>query len=375
MRFIKVLILSCLFFSLTVLVIPHTAFVRYPDSTQPVKIGLLLADSLSIAARNGAELAINEANKKGGLNGRSFELVVRSMEGPWGTGSKQAINLVFEEKVWAILGSHDGRNAHLAEQAAAKTHVVLMSAWPGDPTLSAAFVPWYFSCAPNDNQQADILIEEIYNRRNLTRVALVSDNDYDSRLAMESFIGSVKRKGQSSPLQFTCENQLTCINNLIDSISRSRANSIVLFGNPALSLRIIQVMRQRGMNQPIFGNLALLDENIIPNRRFQDYPDVIFVASQGWQNQQSMNFVKEYQSTWHQDPGMVAAFAFDGMNLLIEAIRNAGSPDREKIQDWLANARYKGVTGTIRFDERGNPVGNYNLISFRNGLPVEVEKR
>ena len=375
MRFNKVLILSFILFSLTVPVIPLLSSIRSPEKPQPVKIGLLLADSLSTAARNGAELAINEANKKGGLNGRPFELVVRSMEGPWGTGSKQAISLVFDEKVWAILGSHDGRNAHLAEQATAKTHVVLMSAWPGDPTLSAAFVPWYFSCAPNDNQQADILIEEIYNRRNLSRVALVSGRDYDSELAMKSFISRVEQKLQSSPLQFTCENQLTCINTIVDSISRLKAGSIVLFGNPALSLRIIQVMRQRGMNQPIFGNLALLDENIIPNRRFQDYPDVIIVASQGWQNQQSMNFVKEYQSTWHHDPGMVAAFAFDGMNLLIEAIRNAGSPDREKIQDWLAKTRYKGVTGTIRFDERGNPVGNYNLISFRNGLPVEVEKR
>ena len=127
MRFNKVLILSFILFSLTVPVIPLLSSIRSPEKPQPVKIGLLLADSLSTAARNGAELAINEANKKGGLNGRPFELVVRSMEGPWGTGSKQAISLVFDEKVWAILGSHDGRNAHLAEQATAKTHVSL--AW------------------------------------------------------------------------------------------------------------------------------------------------------------------------------------------------------------------------------------------------------
>ena len=69
-----------------------------------VKIGLLIQDSSWTSAVHGAELAISEANKNGGLNGRMFQLVVRSMEGPWGTGSKQAVNLIFEEKVWALIG-------------------------------------------------------------------------------------------------------------------------------------------------------------------------------------------------------------------------------------------------------------------------------
>ena len=84
------------------------------------------------------------------------------MEGPWGTGSKQAVNLVFDEEVVAMLGSHDGRNAHLVEQVSAKSRVVFLSAWSGDPTLAQAFVPWFFNCVPNDLQQADVLIEEIY---------------------------------------------------------------------------------------------------------------------------------------------------------------------------------------------------------------------
>ncbi len=83
------------------------------------------------------------------------------MEGPWGTGSKQAVELIFDEEVWAILGSHDGRNAHLVEQVSAKSRVVFMSAWSGDPTLSQAFVPWFFNCVFNDLQVSDVLIDEI----------------------------------------------------------------------------------------------------------------------------------------------------------------------------------------------------------------------
>ncbi len=123
-----------------------------------IKIGLLIQDSSWTSAVHGAELAISKTNDNGGLNGRKFQLVVRSMEGPWGTGSKQAVDLIFEEKVWALIGLHDGRNAHLVEQAATKSQVVFLSAWSGDPTLSQAFVPWFFNCVPNDNQQAAVNI-------------------------------------------------------------------------------------------------------------------------------------------------------------------------------------------------------------------------
>ncbi len=70
--------------------------------------------------------------------------------------------MVFEDEVVAIMGSLDGRNAHLAEQVATKTRIAFLSSWATDMTLSQAFVPWYFRCIPNDQQQASSLIEEIY---------------------------------------------------------------------------------------------------------------------------------------------------------------------------------------------------------------------
>ena len=129
------------------------------------------------------------------IKGIKFELVVRSMEGPWGTGSKQAVNLVFDEEVVAMLGSHDGRNAHLVEQVSAKSRVVFLSAWSGDPTLSQAFVPWFFNCVPNDLQQADALFEEIYNKRKLNKIAVVSDHGYDSQSSLKNFLKKVKMEG------------------------------------------------------------------------------------------------------------------------------------------------------------------------------------
>ncbi len=109
-----------------------------------IRIGLLIPDQQTLSAKHGAELAIRRANDKGGYSGKNFKLITRSVEGPWGAGSKESVNLVFEDEVVAILGSLDGRNAHLAEQVATKAHIVFLSTRATDPSLSQAFVPWYF---------------------------------------------------------------------------------------------------------------------------------------------------------------------------------------------------------------------------------------
>jgi ABC-type branched-subunit amino acid transport system substrate-binding protein len=70
---------------------------------------------------------------------------------------------------------------------------------------------------------------------------------------------------------------------------------------------------------------------------------------------------------------MVASYSYDGMSVLIEAIRNAGSSDREKIQESLENISYKGVTGSIQFDDKGNRSGKFKMMRMKDGVPVSSE--
>jgi branched-chain amino acid transport system substrate-binding protein len=321
----------------------------------------------------GAELAVREANEKGGLNGRHFELVVCSMEGPWGTGSKEAVSLIFEEKVWALLGSHDGRNAHTVEQVATKSIVVFVSAWAGDPTLSQAFVPWFFNCVPNDNQQAASLIEEIYNKRKSNKIAVVSGDDYDSKTALANFLKSVKKSGKPDPVKFFYDNYSLKPDALPDEIIKADANCIVLFCQPSVSIKIIQQIRQKKMNQPLFGSLMLLNENELSPQELQVYDNIISIPSGDWSGPENLAFRQKFQNTYYRMPGMVASYSYDGMSVLIEAIRDAGSSDREKIQKSLENIRYKGVTGSIQFDDKGNRSGNFKMMRIKDGVPVGSE--
>jgi branched-chain amino acid transport system substrate-binding protein len=338
-----------------------------------VKIGLLIQDNNSLAARYGAELAIRKANETGGFRGKQFRLITRSMEGPWGTGSKQAVDLIDGENVCAILGSHDGRNAHLVEQVSAKERIVFLSAWASDPTLAQAYVPWYFSCVPNDLQQADAFIKEIYDRRKLIRIATVSDNGYDSKLAVQSLVKKIKIAGKNEPVKFSYDIPLLDFNEILDKISKSGIDGIILFGKPSASMKFINQMEKRKMKQRVFGAISLLDENESSVQEQEEYKNMILFVSGNWSGPKGLAFRKEYLRLYGNLPGAVAAYSFDGMSLLIEAIRKTG-PDRSDIQKNLTKIRFDGITGPIQFDEKGKRIGSANMVEIKNGIPVDIGK-
>ena len=372
--------LTILFVPLTLLMSLLTFGVSVAQSIQnseredkTVKIGLLIPDSTSKAARYGAELAILKANEKGGFKGKPFQLMVKSMEGPWGTGSKQAVNLIFNDNVCAIMGSPDGRNGHLVEQVTTKARIVFLSAWAGDPTLAQAFVPWYFSVVPTDLQQADALIDEIYNKRKMNKIVAVSDNDYDSKLAAGSFVKKTKQADKADPLLFYYENSTGDFNDLTKQIKKTGSEAIVLFGKPSASSRLIQQLRQNKIDVPIFGTLSLMDENELSGNDLKNYEGVTIVSAMNLSQTKSKSFREDFLRTYGKLPGMVAEYSFDGMSLLIEAVRSAGT-DRENIQKTLAKLHYEGVTGPIQFDDKGKRVGAPSLVEIKNDTPVIVEK-
>lgn len=340
---------------------------------KPVKIGLLISDKNSVAAKNGAELAIRQANEKCGMNGRPFELVVRSMEGPWGTGAKEAVNMIFNDEVCAIMGSTDGRNAHLVEQVTTKSRIVFLSAWAGDPTLSQAFVPWFFSCVPNNNQQAAVLVEEIWTKQKLNPVGLVSDQEYDSQSALKSFLKKVKIAGKPDPVQFCLEDSDRDLADLLSQMDKADLKGAVLFVKPGSALKIIQQMQQKKMNFPLFSTLSVLNENEIPDSEMKTMENQIQVTSSLWLKTKRDPFNDEFQKKYGNLPGTVAAFAYDGMNLLIEAIKKSGL-EREKIQKALSEIQSEGVTGLIQFDQKGNRSGSLIVTPVKNGTPAILEK-
>lgn len=374
MRLLKLIFPACLILSMQGLILNNIRLEpAHKGNSKTIKIGLLISDNKSIEARNGAKMAISEANAKGGYKNIPFSLVVRSMEGPWGTGSKQAVDLIFDEKVIAILGSHDGRNAHLVEQVATKAGVVFLSVWSGDPTLSQAFVPWFFNCAPNYLQQADFLIKSIYRMNKQAKIALVSDESYDSESAAKNYLKISTQWGKENPIIININKNEKDMNNLFIRIKKAGVNTIVLSGGPATAYLLFKELKERNISQSVYCFLSVLGEITSEDPNVARFEGALISTSGTWYKSGESGFSHGYRLRFGMSPGAVAAYAYDGAKLITEAIKDAGT-EREDIQRWLLEMQYYGVTGTISFDEKGNRESIEGLIEIKNGLPVTVER-
>jgi branched-chain amino acid transport system substrate-binding protein len=87
---------------------------------------------------------------------------------------------------------------------------------------------------------------------------------------------------------------------------------------------------------------------------------------------EAQRFVRAFRQKYQQIPDGNAALAYDATRLVAAAIEAAG-PDRARVRDWLANldeaSAFRGVTGEIRFEADGDPVGkSFVMTRIAKGL-------
>ncbi len=342
------------------------------NNKDTINIGFLFQNKERSAAKNGAELAILEATKKGGaFENKKLRLITYSVEGLWGTGSKQSVKLVFNDNVLAIVGSLDGRNAHLAEQVTAKTKVAFISAHATDMTLSAAFVPWYFRCVPNDLQQAQAICNEIFTKRKLKNVALFGTENYDSKQAMATFIKIAQSFTGTKTKQFVFNGSGERVDKSVAGFTDSFFDAVVLFGTPEFAKNILPFVKKQNAEQPVFATQSLLDNQKPETQILQSLNNIIAVSSCLGETPKASDFQQKFQEKFGYQPGTVAAYAFDAISLILETIRKSGA-DRNKIIDAIQKGNFNGITGKFSFDKNGNRTDEPKLITIKKGKPTAL---
>jgi ABC-type branched-subunit amino acid transport system substrate-binding protein len=343
-----------------------------PDLTE-VRIGFLapLEDSrdaeLGERMLNGVTLAIEEANATGGYRGLPFVLVTRNDTGLWGASSNELVELD-EEGVWATVGAIDGANTHIMLRLAFKLDMPLVNTGSTDPTLTETAIPWMVRVVADDRQNGYALAWEIHERRGYTRVAVLRANDRYGRVGSAEFEDAMKRLGSPILFELRYGSGDTTFTSQLDRIHRADVQAVVLWGSSEETGRIVRQMRGLGMQEPVFGPDLLVSETFL---EFAGQAAEGVVATYPYNPTLDdpilQAFNRRYYERFGEEAEAFAAHAYDGMTLLIGAIRNAGL-NRVRIRDELTGVKtFRGVTGTIPFDATWNDVGPVWMAEVRGG--------
>ncbi len=267
-----------------------------------------------------ATLAVEQANRAGGYKGIPFRLVASWSENPWGSGVKDVTRLVYEEQVWAIVGAPDGPSAHLVEQIVAKARLVFISTVSTDKTANLANVPWIISCAPGDHILAARLAEVFVGQVGQKNFTVASCTDHDSRMFTKELLIALNKFRVFPARHLHFRPGSDDFGGQLQDIRRTQPAAVVLIAGPRDAAVFLTALRREGVTVPVFGG-PRMGRRLFAEIAGKEADGVWFprLAEKG------MGTIAMVPVPFSRfEPDYAATYTYDGMMLLIDAIRQAG---------------------------------------------------
>jgi ABC-type branched-subunit amino acid transport system substrate-binding protein len=301
----------------------------------------------------GAQLAVEQANARGGYRGAGtpYELVVRNDNGLWGASGNEIVHLAYVDKVWAILGTIDGANSHIAIRVALKAEVPMMNTGDTDPTFIETSIPWVCRNITDDRQMSYALADYVFGTLGLARVAALRANNRYGRISIDEFRDAATRLGHPFLAELNYQLGDTDFTPQLEAIKALEPQAVITYGDATESALILKQMRAMGMEQWFIGSDRMVTPGFLEaaggniSRVVAGYP---FDPTRD--DPKYRRFVAQFTERFGEPPEAYAAHAYDGMTQLIEAIERAGLNRALILDELRAVKTWQGVTGEKVYD-------------------------
>ena len=321
-----------------------------------------------IATNNGIQLAFEEINKAGGVLNKQIKYVYEDEKGDATEATNAYRKLVNQNKVVAIIGDVTSKPAAAVAQASVADNMPVLTATALNVTQAGKNV---FRVCFTDPEQGEIMANYTKKLGKKTAAIIYDTSDDYSKGLRDSFKATAEKLGitvvadegyaNSKVVDFKA--QLTNI---------KAKNPEVLFvptyyENAAL---IAVQAKEIGLNAQFIGADGW--DSVIGkiDKTNMDAVNGAFYCSQYTAestDQRVQDFIKNYKARFNMDPNQFSVLGYDAAYMMVEAIKNAGSTDKQAIIDALAKLEYNGLTGQMHFDENRNPVKTAIIIKIENG--------
>ncbi len=329
-----------------------------------IQVGVMVPTSGSEATygkdmENAIRLAADQLNANGGVLGRKFATNTQDDA----CDPQQAVNaaskLVSQNVDAAVGGYCSGATLPtLKIYGDAGIPIVIPAA---NSTKLIGVSPTVFMINSTGNDQVSTAVQ-FFKSKGIKRLAVVNEGDaYSADLANLTRTQWTKDGGDVVAFEVINKGEQD-YSSLVTRLKSQNPDAVFWTAYYADGALLLKQLRQSGYSKMI----ALGDGNNSP-KLFEiagraaegvfcfSNPTVEFLPG-------AKAFADEYQKRFGQAPGPYSALSYDGMNLLADAIRRAGSTDKAKIVAALkATKDFKGISGPISFTPE-NTLARSNFV-------------
>jgi len=318
-----------------------------------IKIGMITdrvgpAKGYAEPVAAGAVYAVKELNAKGGVLGRQIELLVEDDQGKPDVSATVARKLV-DSGVAFILSVSLTPATQQAQSVTLETKTPHMTPSNSGDTLTTQINnPNFWQTGPLGSTQIATLLSYARNK-NFKKVALVTDNSDLGQLTNRFFKGALENAKIEIVSEEVVPRGSTTADPQMQKVRAANPDAIFLAGvlTPENAL-ILRSVRQLGLKQPLLGNYnfsipvyGTVAKGLLDGLTFVD----AFDPAKPQTRQFIENYKKDNNGT---EPYNLNGYGYDGVLLVVDAIKRAGSTDKEKVREAMQASRgFQGVMGGV----------------------------
>jgi branched-chain amino acid transport system substrate-binding protein len=316
----------------------------------------------------GVQLAAEEINKAGGINGHAFQVIERDDEGDGAMATKIAQEFVRNRKISAVIG-HVNSSGMLASARIYDGKLAAVATSATSPDLTG-ISSWVFRIISSDSLNGVALATfasrfSVHNGGSTASV-LYENNTYGRGLA-----DSFRRAYRGELLSIDPINaDLPTAEPYIAYLKTRKPKIVFVAGRVASGLKILQEAKRQGFAPAFIGGDGW--QGIVSDTAVAEGAYVGMSFTPEDPSPAARAFVAAFEKKFGTPPDAHAALAYDATKLIAQALKDRG-PDRTRIRNYLRSltveTAYVGLTGRAYFEDTGDPVGmRFKVLRVHNAL-------
>lgn len=344
-----------------------------PGETGAITIGFIGpltgdASSIGTVARTAAEIAVEEINAEGGIDGRLLAMVYEDGQCNAKAATNAANKLINIDKVPVIIGGACSTETAAFVPAAMQSKTVVFSYCSSAPSLSQAG-EYFFRSYPSDAFQGKFAAEYIYNTLGARKVAIIYHISEWGTGVKTVFAERFRELGGEILGEEGTPQDGRDYRTQLSKIKGLGADLIYAPMYPEGSTVALKQAQELGITTRFFGADGWGDPKLQSD-----------VSGRGdfWFTEPYSPSVAEFQAkvlarTGGEQVPICVPNAYDNVKIIAQVMREVGT-DPAKIQAALGQVQYSGVSGSISFDQNGDlTTGSYVVKRMEGGGAVEVK--
>ncbi|GKQ58610.1 branched-chain amino acid ABC transporter substrate-binding protein [Sphaerotilus sulfidivorans] len=355
------------------------------SAQEVVKIGHVGPTSGGIAHlgkdnENGARMAIDELNAKGvTIGGKKvkFELLAEDDGGDPKQGTAAAQKLV-DSKVAGVVGHLNSGTSIPASKIYSDAGIPQVSPSATNPKYTRQGFKTTFRLVADDVHLGGTLGKYAVTQLKGKSIAVIDDRTAYGQGVADEFEKGVKAAGGKTVAREFTNDKATDFTAILTNLKAKKPDVVFFGGMDAVAGPMIRQMKQLGIKAKFMGGDGICSGELpkLSGGAMEDSQVVCAEAGgvEGEQKKGMDEFKARFKTKFNADVQIYAPYVYDSVNVLVAAMEKAGSSDPVKYLPVLAKTTgYKGVTGTIIFDEKGDiKNGALTMFTYKGGNREQI---